>query len=142
VIVNRAVLLALSRYLAAVFAVGLAVAETLINSSRPEWQYAPLWIIDFVISLALLCGFWVTRRGAYIPVLMAAFALSAGVFYIAFFGSIDPELPESARGEEGIVALIGLGLAASVAGLAGSAGAWIPGERAAAAGRAHPREES
>ena len=67
----------------------------------------------------------------------ACLALAAGVFYIAFFGSLDPELPESARGEEGIVALIGLGLAASVVGLASSAGAWIPGELAAAAGRAH-----
>src|SRR5688572_15434730 len=75
-------LLGAARYLALALAVSLAVAETLINESRPEWQYAPLWIIDFAISAGLLAGFWLTRRGRWIPVLMAAYALALGVFYL------------------------------------------------------------
>ena len=123
-------LLGAARYLALVLAVSLAIAETLINESRPEWQYAPLWIIDYAISASLLAGFRLTRRGRWIPVLMTAYALAAGVFYIAFFLEFDPELPEAARGSDVIVLLIGLALAASVSGLAAATLAWVCAEKA------------
>jgi MFS family permease len=122
-------LLKLARYLALVYAVALAVAEAVINSSRGEWQYAPMWIIDYVIVAGLLAGVWATRRGRYIPILMAAYALSAGVLYIAFFLSFDPELPEPAREGGIVVVLMGAALAASIAGLIGSTATWLPEER-------------
>ena len=122
--------LEVARWLALVFAVSLAIAETVINESRPEWQYAPLWIIDFAISASLVAGFWLTRRGRWIPVLMAAYALALGVFYMAFFLHFDPELPGDAREADVIVLLIGLGLAASAAGLAIATLAWVRGEKA------------
>ena len=82
----------MSRWLALVFAVVLAVVEALINESRPDgkWQYAPLWIIDYVIVAALLAGFWLNRRRANEPLLVLAWALGAGVFYMALFVSLDP----------------------------------------------------
>lgn len=123
-------LLGAARYLALILAISLAIAETVINESRPEWQYAPLWIIDYAISASLLAGFWLTRRGRWIPVLMSAYALAAGVFYLAFFLHFDPELPEALRGSGLIVFLIGLALAASVAGLAASMASWIRAEEA------------
>ena len=123
-------LLQASRILALILAVSLAVAETLINESRAEWQYAPLWIIDYAMSASLLVGFWMTRRGRWIPILMSAYALATGVFYIVFFLEFDPELPEAMRGSRLIVFLIGLALTGSVAGLAGSTTAWVRAEKA------------
>jgi hypothetical protein len=115
------VLLNTGRYLALAYAIGLAIGETVINSSQEHWQYAPLWIIDYVIVAYLLVGFWVSRRGRYVPILMSAFALSAGVLYLVFFINLDPELPDAARLEFGIVlSLIGMVLVISVIGLVGT----------------------
>ena len=123
-------LLGAARYLALVLAVSLAIAEAVINESRPHWQYAPLWIIDYAIAASLLAGFRLTRRGRWIPILMSAYALAAGVFYLAFFLQFDPELPEAARGSGLVVTLIGLALAASAAGLAAATLTWVRGEKA------------
>jgi hypothetical protein len=124
-------LLAGCRYLALAYAVGLAVGEAVINSSRDHWQYAPLWVIDYVIVAYLVAGFWVTRRGRHIPVLMSAYALSAGVMYLAFFLNLDPEWPESVVRASGVMlALLGLVLGVSVVGLVGTTAAWLVQERA------------
>lgn len=107
--------LTLSRYLALTFAIVLAIVEALLNMSRPQWQYAPLWIIDYVLVAALLVGFRLTRKPMHIPVLMAAWALAAGVFYMALFISMDPEMKLNAPSS--ILLLIALGLAVQVIGL-------------------------
>lgn len=122
-------LLTSCRYLALVYAIGLAIAETAINSSQERWQYAPLWIIDYIIVAYLLGGFWMTRRGKFLPVLMSAYALSTGVLYIAFFINFDPELPDAARGPGIVVGLIGLALVVSVVGLIATTVAWLHQER-------------
>jgi hypothetical protein len=116
--------LALSRWLALVFAIVLAVVEALLNEGRPDgrWQYAPLWIIDYVIVAALLAGFVLNRRPGHEPVLVLAWALAAGVFYMSLFVSLDPDLKWGAEVDQGgrslVLGLIGLGLAVQVLGLA------------------------
>jgi len=122
-----------SRFLALAYAIGLAIGETVLNSAKDQWQYAPLWIIDYLIVAYLLIGFWANRRGRQIPVLMSAYALSAGVMYIAFFVNFDPELPDSARGDALVMTLIGLVLGISVIGLVGTTVAWLVQERTASA---------
>jgi hypothetical protein len=115
--------LALSRWLALIFAVVLAVVEALLNQSRPDghWQYAPLWIIDYVIVAALLAAFWLTRRPGHEVVLVLAWALGAGVFYMALFVGLDPDLKWGADGDSAgrgsMVGLIGFGLSMQVLGL-------------------------
>ena len=86
--------LALARWLALVFAIVLAVTEALLNEGQPngKWQYAPLWIVDYVIVALLLAGFWLNRRRGHEPVLILGWAFAAGVFYLALFASLDPEL--------------------------------------------------
>jgi hypothetical protein len=118
------------RYLALVYAIGLAIVEAVLNSSQDQWQYAPMWIIDYLIVAYLLAGFWMTRRGKYVPVLMSAYALSTGVLYMAFFMNFDPELPVALRGQGIVVALVGLALAVSVVGLVSTTVAWWQHERA------------
>lgn len=123
-------LLTLCRYLALVYAIGLAIVETVINSSQEQWQYAPLWVIDYLIVAYLLAAFWMTRRSEYVPVLMTAYALSTGVLYMAFFVNFDPDLPAALRGQGIVVALIGLAFAVSVVGLVATTVAWLQHERA------------
>jgi hypothetical protein len=82
------VVLAWSRYIAVLFAIGLGVGEAVMNWGR--WQYAPLWIVDYVIVAWLLCAFVLTRAGQRIHVLLAAWAFTASVFYMALFASLDP----------------------------------------------------
>jgi hypothetical protein len=110
--------LTVSRYLALAFALGLAVIEASLNMGRPSWQYAPLWIIDYVIVGALLGSFWLTRRPGHEPALMASWALAAGVFYMALFVSLDPDLKWGAEGpDRTILKAMGLGLLVQVVGL-------------------------
>jgi hypothetical protein len=122
-------LLSSCRYLALIYAIGLAIVETVLNSSQAQWQYAPLWIIDYLTVAYLLGGFWTTRRGKHVPVLMSAYALSTGVLYMAFFVNFDPDLPAALRGQGIVVALIGLALSVSVVGLVGTTVAWWQHER-------------
>lgn len=110
--------LQVSRYLALVFALVLAVVEALLNMALPKWQYAPLWIIDYVIVFALLGSFWVTRRRAHTPLLMASWALGAGVFYMALFIGLDPALKLGLADQPLLMSLIGLALCVQLLGLA------------------------
>ena len=127
-------MLTICRYLALAYAITLAIAEAVLNSVHGQWHYAPMWVIDYIIVAYLLAGFWATRRGRGVPVLMSAYALSAGVLYMAFFANFDPDLPDAARGPGVVVALIGLAVGVSVLGLAGTTAVWARRERAAAAG--------
>jgi peptidoglycan biosynthesis protein MviN/MurJ (putative lipid II flippase) len=95
-------------------------------------------VIDYVIVAYLLAGFWATRRGRNVPVLISAYALATGVLYLAFFLNFDPELHESNRGPAAVVRLIGLALAASVTGLVGTTVVWYRQERNAPTSSAPP----
>jgi hypothetical protein len=74
--------------------VGLGIGEAVINWGH--WQFAPLWVVDYVCVVWLLVGFYQTRSQAVsrrsIAVLTSAWAFTAGVFYMALFISLDPEV--------------------------------------------------
>ncbi|MBM4208081.1 MAG: hypothetical protein FJ190_08700 [Gammaproteobacteria bacterium] len=108
-------LLTCSRYLALVFAIGLGIGETAMNWGY--WQYAPLWIVDYMIVGWLLLGYYQTRAGQNINTLLTAWAFTAGVFYIALFVSLDPELKPYINADTVILALMALLLMLSVIGL-------------------------
>jgi hypothetical protein len=103
-----------SRYLALLFAIGVAIGETII--SWGHWQFAPLWIIDFLVSIFLLCAYYKTRDGEHVHTLLAAWAFSAGVFYMDLFVNLDPQLPPQLRPTTTVMALIVLVLALSLVG--------------------------
>ena len=105
--------LAWSRYIALVFATGLGIGEAVMNWGH--WQYAPLWIVDYIIVAWLIWGFLATRGANGVHVLLGAWAFTAGVFYMAFFASLDPEL--ALRPNTVLLGLIGLMLAASISGI-------------------------
>ena len=121
-------LLTCFRHLALLYAIGLAIGEAVLNSMQDQWQYAPMWIIDYLIVAYLLIGFWVTRQRRYIPILMSAYALSTGVMYIVFFLGLDPDVPAAARPHGILLALVGLVFGISVLGLVGTTIVWLTQE--------------
>jgi hypothetical protein len=98
-----------SRYTALLFAVGLGIGEAVINWGN--WQFAPLWIVDYVCVVWLLAGFYQTRSQAIsrqsIAVLASGWAFTAGAFYMALFISLDPEVAKYNIGASGTI-LIGI----------------------------------
>ena len=81
-----------SRITALFFAIGLAIGEAIINWGN--WQYAPLWIVDYLCVAWLFAGFWTSRDQRSNPILISAWAFTTGVFYMALFVSLEPDLPQ------------------------------------------------
>lgn len=113
-------LLAVSRYLALIFAIGLAIGEAVINWGH--WQYAPLWIVDYIMVGWLLWSFFKTRSGGHVHLLLSGWAFTAGVFYMALFSSLDPEMSTDLNAHKALLILIGLMLATSVVGFLAALG--------------------
>lgn len=107
--------LACSRYLALVFAIGLGIGEAVINWGH--WQYAPLWIVDYIVVGWLLWAFFKTRSGGHVHSLLGGWAFTAGIFYMALFISLDPAIPAHMRGGAVLLVLMGLMLGVSILGL-------------------------
>jgi hypothetical protein len=101
--------------LALVFAIGLGIGETVINWGH--WQYAPLWIVDYIIVAWLLWGFFKTRSGSHVHSLLSAWAFTAGIFYMALFVSMDPAIPADMRAASVLLLLMGVMLGVSALGL-------------------------
>jgi hypothetical protein len=96
-----------SRYTALLFAVSLGIGEAVINWGH--WQFAPLWIVDYVCVVWLLAGFYLTRdkvdwRG--VAVLASGWAFTAGAFYMALFISLDPEVAKYNIGAGGTILIL------------------------------------
>jgi uncharacterized YccA/Bax inhibitor family protein len=103
-----------SRYLALLFALGLAIGETII--SWGHWQFAPLWIVDYLMVIWLLYAYYKTRRSEHPYALLAAWAFTLGVFYMDLFVYADPQVPAHVRPAPLVMALIVLCLVISLIG--------------------------
>jgi hypothetical protein len=103
-----------SRYLALLFAIGLAIGETII--SWGNWQFAPLWIVDYLMVILLLCAFYKTRGAQHLYTLLAAWAFTVGVFYMDLFVYLDPQVPAHVRPAPVVMALIVLCLVVCLVG--------------------------
>lgn len=113
-------MLTFSRYTALVFAIGLAIGEAIINWGN--WQWWPLWVVDYAIVLWLAIAFWRTGRGASPLELSTAWAFACGVFYMALFIWLnrlrDGEV--QLAGNEPLFILIAIMLTLTIAGVATS----------------------
>ena len=108
-----------SRYTALLFAVGLGIGEAVVNWGN--WQFAPMWIVDYICVAWLIAGFYQTRSQAAsrqsIAVLASGWAFTAGVFYMALFVSLDPGIVFLTDIGEGGTILILIGLMLVIAAL-------------------------
>ena len=73
--------------IATVYSIVLAVVEALLNWD--DWQYAPLWIVDYLIVIILLLGVFVYKENQR-KVLLLGWSFSSGVMYMALFINLEP----------------------------------------------------
>ena len=73
--------------IATVYSIVLAISEALLNWG--DWQYAPLWIVDYLIVIILLLGVFVYKENQR-KVLLLGWSFSSGVMYMALFINLEP----------------------------------------------------
>ena len=99
--------------IATLYSISLAIVETLLNWG--DWQYAPLWIVDYLIVIILLLGVFVCKEFQQ-KVLLLGWSFSVGVMYIALFLYLEPE-SIIVIADPTLLYAIGLALAVSLVGI-------------------------
>jgi len=103
--------------IATLYSIILAIVEAMLNWG--DWQYAPLWIVDYLIVIILLSAVFVFKKNIQKLMLLLGWAFSSGVMYMALFINLEP-IPTTIKfpNVEGILPLVGLALAVSIIGIA------------------------
>ena len=69
------------------YAIILAIIEALLNWGN--WQYAPLWIIDYLIVSILLSAVFLFKENFQKQMLLLGWAISSGVMYMVLFINLE-----------------------------------------------------
>ena len=101
---------------ATLYSIILAIVEAILNWG--DWQYAPLWIVDYLIVIILLSAVFVFKNNIQRLMLLLGWAFSSGVMYMALFINLEP-IPTTVKSPnvEGILPLVGLALVVSIIGV-------------------------
>ena len=102
--------------IATLYSIILAIVEAMLNWG--DWQYAPLWIVDYLIVLVLFSAVFVFKKNIQRLMLLLGWAFSSGVMYMALFINIE-SIPTTIKSPnvEGILPLVGLALVVSIIGI-------------------------
>mgnify|MGYP001221791664 CR=1 FL=1 len=73
---------------ATLYSIILAIVETMLNWG--DWQYAPLWIVDYLIVIILLLAVFVFKKNLQRLMLLLGWTFSSGVMYMGLFLGLDP----------------------------------------------------
>ena len=101
---------------ATLYSIILAIVEAILNWG--DWQYAPLWIVDYLIVIILLSAVFVFKKNIQRLMLLLGWAFSAGVMYMVLFINLEP-IPTAVAypNIEGKLPLVGLALIISIIGI-------------------------
>ena len=101
---------------ATLYSIILAIVEAILNWG--DWQYAPLWIVDYLIVIILLSAVFVFKKNMQRLMLLLGWAFSAGVMYMVLFINLEP-IPTAVASPniEGKLPLVGLALIISIIGI-------------------------
>ena len=101
---------------ATLYSIILGITEILLNWG--DWQYAPLWIVDYLIVLILLSAVFLFKKNIQRLMLLLGWAFSSGVMYMVLFINLEP-IPTTIQSPnvEGILPLVGLALVVSIIGI-------------------------
>ena len=75
--------------IAVLYSIILGATEAFINWG--DWQYAPLWIVDYLIVLILLSAVFIFKDKIQKYLLLTGWSFSAGVMYMVFFINLEPK---------------------------------------------------
>ena len=70
------------------YSIVLAIVEEMLNWGN--WQYAPLWIVDYLIVIILLLAVFMFKKNIQRLMLLLRWAFSAGVMYMVLFINLEP----------------------------------------------------
>jgi len=73
---------------ATLYSIILAIVETMLNWGN--WQYAPLWIVDYLIVIILLLAVFVFKKNIQRLMLLLGWTFSSGVMYMGLFLGLEP----------------------------------------------------
>jgi hypothetical protein len=113
----------ISAWLAVVFGAALAILEAVRNWG--DWQWWPMWVVDYIAAALLLIGGVraLRTRGAETTWLTAGWGFTCAMFWMSFFGHyrgvMEAAGAVSAR-EQRLTLIIGVMFAITVIGLASS----------------------
>ena len=97
------------------YSIVLAIVEEMLNWGN--WQYAPLWIVDYLIVIILLLAVFMFKKNIQRLMLLLGWAFSAGVMYMVLFINLEPTPTTIASPNiEGKLPLVGLALMVSIVG--------------------------
>ena len=102
--------------IASLYSIILAIVEVMLNWG--DWQYTPLWIVDYIIVIILLFAVFIFKENLQRLMLLLGWAFSSGVMYMVLFINLEP-IPtiNQTPNVEGILPLIGLALIVSIIGI-------------------------
>ena len=100
---------------ATLYSIILAIVEAILNWG--DWQYAPLWIVDYLIVIILLSAVFVFKKNIQRLMLLLGWAFSSGVMYMVLFINLEPTPTTIASPNiEGKLPLVVLALMVSIVG--------------------------
>ena len=85
---NRVLIKNINLIIATLYSIILGIVEAMLNWG--DWQYAPLWIVDYLIVLVLLSAVFVFKEHIQRLMLLLGWAFSSGVMYMALFVNLEP----------------------------------------------------
>ena len=74
--------------IATLYSIIIAIVEAILNWGN--WQYAPLWIIDYIIVIILLLSVFFFKNQLQKTLLLIGWSLSTGVMYMVLFINLEP----------------------------------------------------
>ncbi len=113
---NRVLIKNINLIIATLYSIILGIVEAMLNWG--DWQYAPLWIVDYLIVLVLLSAVFVFKEHIQRLMLLLGWAFSSGVMYMVLFINLEP-IPSTIKSPniEGLLPLVGLALVVSLLGI-------------------------
>ena len=106
----------ISAWLAIGFGLLLGVLEAVRNWG--EWQWWPLWVVDYLGAIMLVAGGLLALRGFAERWLSAGWGFACAMFWMSFFGHLEGVLQGGVTLRESrLTQIIGAMFAITVAGL-------------------------
>ena len=100
--------------IAALYSIILSVTEAALNWG--DWQYPPLWIVDYLIVLILLLAVFIFKDKIQKYLLLTGWSFSAGVMYMVLFINLEPNTTLEIL-DKNILFTVSLALIVSIIGI-------------------------
>jgi len=100
--------------IAVLYSIILGFTEAVLNWG--DWQYAPLWIVDYLIVLILLSAVFIFKDKIQKYLLLTGWSFSAGVMYMVLFINLEPETTLTIL-DQYTLSAVGVALIVSIVGV-------------------------